>query len=139
MPSKPPSKSRTTPIICGSGSETAGERKGCREGSNGVFVTDGTVIYSVDKSGKAQTTATLADVIVEPIEIATGKETLLPIEGSMAAWGSDTNVFFVRGSNTLWSYEIGASQATRIVALPGESNPGYASEPLLSTDKTWLA
>ncbi len=73
------------------------------------------------------------------VELATGKESVLPVEGALATWGNDETLFFVRGSNSLWRYRLGATSATEVVAVRGNPAPGFAEEPQLSGDKTWLA
>jgi hypothetical protein len=73
------------------------------------------------------------------IDLTTGKETLLPVEGCHAVWGDDSTIFFLRGSNSLWRYQIGAVDGTEIKSLSGKPAAGFALTPCVSTDRTWLA
>ncbi len=80
---------------------------------------------------------------------------MLPFEGCNAAWGNEKAVFFLRGANSLWRYQIGDQEPTRLLIVHGSTNDGYveapqltgkswfpwewAKAPLLSQDKSWLA
>ncbi len=73
------------------------------------------------------------------IDLRTGKETVLPVDGCYAVWGDDKTIFFLRGSNSLWQYRLGDADATEVIALPGKPSAGYGVVPCVSADKTWLA
>jgi hypothetical protein len=73
------------------------------------------------------------------VDLKTGKETVLPVDGSHAVWGDDKTIFYLRGSNSLWQYELGAADGTEVISLPGTPSVGYGLVPCVSADKTWLA
>lgn len=82
-----------------------------------------------------------SDPRIALLDLATGKETILPFPGSNASWGPGGAIFFLRGENSLWRYDAGQKNPQRILHVPGRrsSDTGsYALAAVLSNDKTWL-
>jgi hypothetical protein len=73
------------------------------------------------------------------IDLKTGKEAVLPVDGCCATWGDDKTIFFVRGSNSLCQYRLGAADATDVITLTGKPAANWGMVPCVSADKTWLA
>jgi hypothetical protein len=54
-------------------------------------------------------------------------------------WSGDSALYYLRGSNSLWRFELGSPAGTEIFTVPGRAARGYGLIPCLSEDKTWLA
>jgi hypothetical protein len=73
------------------------------------------------------------------VDLVSGREQVLPVAGSFASWGGDGTLYFVRGSNSMWSYRLGSRDASHVLTIPGKPVPGMGLAPHVSGDMTWVA